>query len=70
MTRDMYDNMAKVHVEGESKVTWRELELAQKEVRNNGRALTRVFGLGKMKERGTGLDALTTSVHELWMPQS
>ena len=49
MTRDMYDNMAKVHVEGDSKVTWRELELAQKEVRNHGRALTRVFGLGKME---------------------
>ena len=41
----------RVHVAGDKKTSWKELESAQKELRNHGRALSRVFGLGVMEGR-------------------
>ena len=51
MSRDTYDKMTEPHIKGDKKTTWKELEEAQKTVRNHGRALSRVFGLGGAEGR-------------------
>ena len=53
MSRDKYDRMTKIHVVGDKEVSWKELEESQKVLRNHGRALARVFGLGKAEGKRT-----------------
>ena len=60
--------MTKVHVAGDRKTSWKELEIAQKEVRNHGRVLSRVFGLGRAEGKRIEQDALITLALGLWMP--
>ena len=47
ISRETYDNITKVHVEADEKTSCKELVLAQKEIRNHGRALAKIFWLGK-----------------------
>ena len=51
MNRDTYDKMTQVHVEGDIKTDWKQLEESQKLIRNHGTALSRVFGLGRAEGR-------------------
>ena len=51
--RDLYDKMARTYVESDIPSTWTNMEKVQKEVRNHGRALAKVFALAQMKEEGT-----------------
>ena len=60
MSRDMYDNKTKIHVEGDVKTSWKDLETAQKDVRDHGRVLARVFDLGKAEGKRNRSSATTT----------
>ena len=46
MTTDLYHQMSVVHTKEDQKISWRELQDTQREIRANSRALAKIFQLG------------------------